>query len=926
MKSLIDVKTWFDLGIYLDSLIETSSQRELERVEKFKVAKIGFSDSYDLTYSREWKLFDRFFNQRIERGNQLYNSLIIDYREDVLLYLKELEEFIDRENCNLLYLNDTNSAPINLSLSLALVIISEERNITVISKQSSSLVESMSRFNINSHLGEFFSIIEVISGYSSRRWFHIVESQTAFNSLVKESGVNPASISIGGKLKDIKKIIRRKSKTADGFANSTLDNYIENLKSRESELSDLLNLERYNLSVGYSPMRFLFYLKSLIDPSYFRVEEAHQRGYAYKFLLSRVSNQALESEQRERLFNAVERLFLYQSGEVPIRIDFSFEYRHRNRIDYPYRKLSQQEFTGVLMELYNETIGDYKVNSTKHYQKANNPLKWANLKIDHKDELKTILSENKPLIIDLSEDPFSGIKLLKFAQKKREKSKEKIDIFIKRESYKSLKPLLKEFKNINLIKIDQKSVGFDIRLLGEKGTQSIKKCSENGGYLITFGENSAVTTDTIDINRFHIGLVESEIFSKMMGIEINEKFIQYVPAGERFCIAYPTPIETGLSFSQKLKENRVDEVNGEINGVEFRNISGRYSDSLPWSGVFAKVKESLSYKIVSAEKRQPLSLFVDSFKESNQTPKIAWNGGFILNDELVGKLGLGEEYISSPLGLIIENSRVLSAPLFNRPALLIDREKKIQIQRVNSSGGLRVYKNGSRVFNFNPKGYNNYKPFHTQYTYYDLMGESKTVNAQGRVLVQLAGNRVKHIYRDVDEVEIKPVGLLLSFPAVRFPKEWELEDSLEIRLFDFLEIDSGIEAGPLLLSEAQDSIDMEFEGWNRDFSISTQAGRLDYLDMRGPKIAIGVDTEGNLLALVVNARVRESVGATHIEMMEIMKQNGAVDAMGFDPGGSATLIVGDRVLNISPYNIRYESSPLSLPPEPRAVSNGIIGY
>jgi hypothetical protein len=412
----------------------------------------------------------------------------------------------------------------------------------------------------------------------------------------------------------------------------------------------------------------------------------------------------------------------------------------------------------------------------------------------------------------------------------------------------------------------------------------------------------------------------------MMELSVGEQFIQYVPAGKRFCVAYPTPIQTGLSFSKKLKGENSKNIDSEEDGVEFKNISGRYSDSHPWSGVFAKITEKLSYNIVSAEKRQPLSLFLDEFRESGKTPKISWNGGFILNDELVGKLGLGEEYISSPLGLIIEDGRVVSAPLFNRPALLIDQDKNLSIERVNSSSGLRVYKKGSRAFNFNPNGYNNFDPVHNQYVYYDLMGDREVINGSNRVVVQLAGDRIKQIYRDVDAVRIKPVGLLLSFPLSRFPKEWKLEDALEIKFEKFNDIESGIEAGPLLLKDGDDSIDMELEGWNREFSINTQAGRLDYLDMRGPKIAVGVDGEGNLLALVINARIRESVGATHIEMMEIMKRNGAVEAMGFDPGGSATLIVGDRVLNISPYNSHYEESPLSLPPEPRAVSNGIIGY
>ena len=48
--------------------------------------------------------------------------------------------------------------------------------------------------------------------------------------------------------------------------------------------------------------------------------------------------------------------------------------------------------------------------------------------------------------------------------------------------------------------------------------------------------------------------------------------------------------------------------------------------------------------------------------------------------------------------------------------------------------------------------------------------------------------------------------------------------------------------------------------------------------------------------------------------------------MGFDHGGSSTLMVGDETLNISPYNRDYERNVYSMPPQPRAVSNAVIGF
>jgi exopolysaccharide biosynthesis protein len=119
---------------------------------------------------------------------------------------------------------------------------------------------------------------------------------------------------------------------------------------------------------------------------------------------------------------------------------------------------------------------------------------------------------------------------------------------------------------------------------------------------------------------------------------------------------------------------------------------------------------------------------------------------------------------------------------------------------------------------------------------------------------------------------------------------------------------------------------MEGEGWEHKNSINTQAARLDFTHMRGPKIAVGINRKNELAVLAVNGRIRESVGATHQDMAEILQREGMEKAMGFDPGGSSTLVVDGITLNISPYNSNVEQDVYALPPEPRAVSNAIIAY
>jgi hypothetical protein len=177
-----------------------------------------------------------------------------------------------------------------------------------------------------------------------------------------------------------------------------------------------------------------------------------------------------------------------------------------------------------------------------------------------------------------------------------------------------------------------------------------------------------------------------------------------------------------------------------------------------------------------------------------------------------------------------------------------------------------------------------------------------------------------------ERVPVLPVGLSLALEPELLPAGARQGDLLSIRLNGYEDIKHAIEAGPMLLDNGQLAVDMKAEGWDKAHSIRSQAARLDYTDMRGPKIAVGINQKGEMAVLAINGRIRESVGATHKDMAEILKQLGMEKAMGFDPGGSSTLVVGGTSLNISPYHRNYERDIYALPPEARAVSNAIIGY
>ena len=793
-------------------------------------------------------------------------------------------------------------------------------------------------------------------------------------------------------------------------ASKALARFGKHVRRGRSELNELLHTDNREYLPGHERMGFMLMLKSLIDPSYFRVEEQRQRGLAFAFAQRLVDENPdpslLSREKYHEFLNCVDNLFLVREGEMPVMFDHAFAYRHRGRAHFKFYDLTWQELTGVINMLFAQIAAPPPaVGATR--QSAPHLSSWdlalahlcgGGLAIDDRARLWQRLTENVPIAyfpgkrlqteIELfllqpvrarlgleTHEPLTGrdIKRGKLAS---------IYIFQRSKplgenvTADTLKGYITESRNeeLNLlfrhgvcrvVPTNQLSVGIDIRQLGTRALRTLAAVRASGGFLVAATEQASMTTDIVDVERFHVGQTADMLTANVMGLSPGDGYVQWVPAGLRATLAYPTPIQTARSFSEnlngplfqkackKLGERRVlDELrrDAEARGspmvkvlqrlvapperegsaVTSQAINGLHADGLPWSGALASVPQGarLRYRMLWSED-QPLTAveFVKRFNRSARAKaRIAWNGGYILNAELVGKLGLPESYIGSPLGLLVSEGRVVCPPLFDKPALLVDKDGALSIRRVNVRAGLRVGGAGETV-DFDPDGCNAEAPGSGP-CYYDLLYGGDELPGDGRTLVRLAGVRVMQVIHTGpgQRAPVLPVGLCLSFAKGTLPAGWSEGVELDIEPAELTGVAQAVEAGPMLVSGGYPCIDMDLEGWTTKNSIATQAARLDYLDMRGPKIAVGFDGTGKLSVLTVNGRIRESVGASHPDMAEILCARGVVNAMGFDPGGSSTLVVGDEQINISPYNRDYEQNVYALPPQPRAVANIVIGY
>jgi hypothetical protein len=985
----------------------------------------------------DWLLFRFFFHEKINRGSQIYNQGIVDFWNELRSITQSLGRYLSEHNIRLLIDVDICSLPGNIALTLAFVLLSEYLNIPVINLNRNFYWEAEAFLNTdqqrvlqiekNAHLGELTTLIEVLFPWESRSWRHITQSSATSEALIMEKGISPANIeamTLPNGSKNLKydwnilhrlyiQISTNGSPIID--LKNTVKTYAKNCRTHTTDLEAILPNQNRQYLPGYGKTGFMLYLKSLIDPSFFRVEEQHLRGAIYRFarkiVQQNVPRDALDSKTLTDFYNAISDLFLLQEGEEEIRHDHSFSYRHRNRIRYLYRDFSHQELTGLVNILAHQILPIEIDNPIEPNQ--NNALGWdaclqvltkdAELVIDDRDYLIAKLKGDSPVAYFPGENWFTGIEAFVLhplrmrlgTPSKREtlfleeNIRPRAYIFcpertcLRRINVTELQQYIDQNPDSELawlletgycqiVPTQQWSVGIHFPQLGDEALAILKEVSHADGLLITDDWDAAVMTDIVDIDRFHIGVVKDILTAKIMGIPVESGYVQYLPASVRATLAYPTPIQTAYDFHKALnsskftklcqrysRENLENKIrrDAKINNiplktllssldesleitdqpmlVEISHINGLYPDGQPWNGSLVKAKldqpgQKIDFSIVFKNgKTEKVTNFVDEFQvKTHQQSLLAWNGGYSLNNELVGKLGLPESYIGSPLGLIISNGEILCPPLFHRPAFLVSPDGRVNIKRVNCAGGIALF-DDTHFINLGPLQRNPKTPPPDEVCFYDLMFPDELIDCRDRIILRLVGNIIQDILHPTNNqrVAIFPVGLTISFPKVKFPPSWNQPGKrLEIKMTGWGDVHQAIEAGPLLVDNGQVCIDMKAGGWKTPNSIRTQAARIDYTDMRGPKIATGLDAAGNLVVLAINGRIRESVGASHEDMAQILISNGAVTGMGFDPGGSSTLVVNGEIINISPYNPDYETDIYALPPVPRGVASAVIGY
>ncbi len=169
----------------------------------------------------KWKLFDLFFHTKLQRGEKQYDDLLKQLWEDTIYLSLQIGTYITQHGIQLLYVVNTNSNPGNVSLALALVLISSYLDVPVISNNHDFYWEAgkseidikyqgtkhgpRDHFFTNSHLPEIFSVIEMLYPWKAKNWLALNINYRQSDLLVKKFDYEPDATGVIGTAIDTQK-------------------------------------------------------------------------------------------------------------------------------------------------------------------------------------------------------------------------------------------------------------------------------------------------------------------------------------------------------------------------------------------------------------------------------------------------------------------------------------------------------------------------------------------------------------------------------------------------------------------------------------------------------------------------------------------------------------------------------------------------
>lgn len=252
--------------------------------------------------------------------------------------------------------------------------------------------------------------------------------------------------------------------------------------------------------------------------------------------------------------------------------------------------------------------------------------------------------------------------------------------------------------------------------------------------------------------------------------------------------------------------------------------------------------------------------------------------------------------VGTPFGLQVENGKVLSPPLFNREALLVDKEGKISIKQLD------IY---DVELEINGKSYKHLR----NCTIYERPRHNKLpLDPFGKFTdVVIIGTKAVAIKRGTGvSTKVPSSGFVMRVPGGEGIKAGDI-----VCYKGFEGISFGIQVGNSIIVDGKKTEDFVSKFYNIRKLGSTEYPPslypLDYKAARAARIALGANRHGNPCIIWAEGAGKvkyiagtDSRGASLLDMCNICEDFGLMNAVSLDGGGSAQILFeGNRALHIS---------------------------
>lgn len=268
-----------------------------------------------------------------------------------------------------------------------------------------------------------------------------------------------------------------------------------------------------------------------------------------------------------------------------------------------------------------------------------------------------------------------------------------------------------------------------------------------------------------------------------------------------------------------------------------------------------------------------------------------------------------------PLGVIVDEGKLLSVPIFSRSVIGFSESGDPMIGNPEFEG--RVALPGGRIVPL--AGLNQPGVIDAVTVFTSEFGNTTQKYSNG---IELVVSRGRVIGIGKHDSVIPPDGYVISGNGDKASllDEVQLWDRVDIGLSlseEWKSVQAAVGGGPRLLKAGR----IHVKGKEERFAASIS-------DRRHPRTSVGVTANGYVILVAVDGRQPKlSIGVTLTELAGLMKEMGCVEAINLDGGGSTTLVFRGRVVNsISDKRERPVSSALlvcRIGEDPRFLSAGI---